>query len=176
MGYCTLPQLINALRPIGLPANQPSQTAADLPEPQLNDAIAEASSLVDSAIGGRYLTPVAPVDQSAPTIFPHPIDFYTRDIAAYLATCTYRGSVDFTNDDPIYRRYAVALAALNDVKNGVGVLPIPEVDPNTGATGVGEPVNPYLGKLFGPEDFDLTYKSLPGVPSPTAWGEERGWF
>lgn len=174
MSYCTLPKLIEALRPSQLPDSVPAQTAADLEAHQLNDAIEHASSMVDTYISGRYKTPVAP--QGEPPVIPHPIDYWTRDIAAYLATCVWRGSADFTNDDPIYRRFAIAMTGLTNIQNGSGTLNIPPVDSATGGAGVGEPVNPYLGKLFGPEDFDLTTKPTAGVPYPTAWGQERGWW
>jgi phage gp36-like protein len=132
--------------------NPKTNTAADLPKAQLTEAINEASSIVDSAIGGRYVTPVADVDGATP----HPIDFWTRAIAAYLATCTYRKSQDFSNDDPVYRRYLVATQRLIDIQNGKGSLPLPVNTGDYAAAGAGQPANLYSGNLFSADDFNLT--------------------
>lgn len=172
MSYCTVAQLREALAPgVWEDVTEPptTQTAADLPDSQLQDALDEASSIVDTAIGGRYVTPVAATSATDPPTYPHPVDFWARNIAAYLATCTYRGSSDFTDNDPIYRRYKTTLDSLNDVKNGVGVVDLPKVtDPAKASAGAGTVINPYSGKLFTADDFDLVPATHPpGVPRVT---------
>lgn len=174
--YVSIGSLRSALAPgvfeDDTPPASKTNTAADLPNEQLADAIAEAESIVDSAIGGRYATPVQDVNSATP----HPIDFWTRAIAAYLATCTYRKSQDFSNDDPVYRRYLVATQRLADIQNGKGSLPIPTNDTSTGTAGAGQPVNLYSGDLFSADDFNLVPDTWPaGMNRPDWWSLQNGW-
>jgi phage gp36-like protein len=172
MAYSTLGKLRSALAPGTFtdpqsgPPTTLTDTAADLPDDQLQDALDEASSIVDAALSSRYTVPVA----GSPT--PHPIDYWARAIAAYLATCTYRGSLDFSNEDPVYRRYLVATGALDSVAKGTYTLSIPS---NVGANapaggGAGAPINPYSGNLFGAEDFNLEPQA-----ANFGYGQNRWW-
>lgn len=132
----------------------PSNTAADLVDTQLQDAINEAASQIDSYIGRFYAVPVAAVGN--PAAIPHPIDFWCRNIAAYNATLTYRGSQDFSDDDPIARRWKATMDALSLVATGKVALQIPDNTSEHSASGVGPAYNPYIGDLWTPDDFSLS--------------------
>ena len=135
-----------------LPA-QPSGTAADLADAQLTDAIAEADSIIDGYLARRYTVPVAAVSGS----IPHPVDYWSRNLAAYEASCTYRGSMDFSDNDPVARRYKATMDALKDVAAGRMTLDLPlsSGTDSTASSGVGAAVNPYNGDLWQPSDFDI---------------------
>jgi phage gp36-like protein len=149
------------------PPTETTHTAADMSNAQLLDALAEADATIDSYIAGRYVTPVALADDGKA---PPPVWFWSRNIAAYLATLTQRNSADFTDNDPIARRYNATMLALTAVRDGKAPLPLPAdsgSDVGTGA-GVGAAVNPYSGQLFTSRDWDLE-------PDRTALGHE-GFF
>src|SRR4051794_29296313 len=112
MGYSTVAEVRSALTPApNLTTGRGS--AAELTDEQIADAIAEADSRIDSYIGGRYVTPVAPLDPNAnPLTYSNVIAFLSRDLAAYLATLTYRGNQDLTDNNPVYRRFADAMSLL----------------------------------------------------------------
>ena len=169
MAYSTPSLVRQALVPTGdgsLP-NPASHTAADLSDAQLMDAIAEADALIDGYVGGYYAVPVGPVAGATP----HPIDYWSRTVAAYLATCTFRGSMDFTDTDPIARRYKDVLQALKDVSAGRLRLQLPQNTGPNSATAAGAPYNPYVGELWTPDDFDLTTNPAPGLSGwPFWWG------
>ena len=167
--YSTPAMVRLALVPSGdgsLP-NPASHTAADLTDAQLTDAIAEADALIDGYIGGYYAVPVTAVAGA----IPHPVDLWSRTIAAYLASCTYRGSLDFADTDPIARRYKDVLQALKDVSAGRLRLQLPQnVGPNS-ATAAGAPYNPYAGDLWTPDDFSITPDNDLGAGGwPYWWG------
>jgi phage gp36-like protein len=156
MTYCTPEMVRQALVPSsdGAVPEAPTHTAADLTNTQLLDAIAEADVLIDGYLSGRYTTPVAAVGTPTATT-PHPVDYWSRNIAAYLATLTFRGSQDFSDQDPIYRRYVATMDALKAVAAGKMVLQIPANAGDTSVVGVGPAFNPYSGTLFPIEDFDV---------------------
>lgn len=163
MAYTTPAEVRMALVPSSdgsLPAS-PTNTAADLQDVQLEDAIAEASATIDGYIGGFYAVPVA--DDATTSATPHPIDFWARNIAAYLATLTYRGSLDFTDTDPIARRYKDTLMALQAVAAGKMKLQIPDNETGNSAVGVGAAFNPYVGDLWDPSDFSLNPSLSPSL-------------
>lgn len=141
------------------PSPTPTFTAADLPNTTLIDAIAEADSVIDSYLANRYVTPVAAVGGVAP----HPIDFWSRNIAAYLSTLTQRKNKDLSDSDPLSRRYAMTMLALAAVQRGVASLPLPELsDVGEGPVGAGDVQNQYDGQMFASEDFDLVPATLSG--------------
>lgn len=165
MSYSSIAEVRLAVAPgITNPSQQPSlpdgatNTAADLPDSQLQDAIDEADSTIDSYIAGRYVTPAVGVNAQAGSPTPHPIDFWSRNIAAYLATLTYRGSQDFSDQDPIARRYSATMTALGNVSAGRAELPS-LTTMSTGApgegSGAGVAYNAYEGSMFALEDFNL---------------------
>jgi phage gp36-like protein len=128
-----------------------THTAADLTDVQLQDAIAEADAVIDSYIGGFYGVPVAMVNGATP----HPVDFWSRNIAAYNATLAFRGSQDFADTDPVARRYKDTMQALAGVSTGTLKLQLPDNTSDNAAAGAGAPLNPYVGDLWTPDDFDL---------------------
>lgn len=172
MSYSTPEMVRKAVAPSAsadgaLPANA-THTAADLSNAQLADAIAEADSTIDSYIGRFYTTPVEP--EGDPAAIPHPIDFWSRNIAAYNATLTYRGSQDLSEDDPISRRYRATMEALKAVNAGSAQLLIGLNEGDHSAASAAAPYNPLSGDLFTVDDFDLrppNFDPVYGVaPSP----------
>lgn len=132
-----------------------TNTAADLSDSQLADAIAEADSTINGYLANIYITPVAAVGDSD-LVIPHPVDYWSRDIAAYLATCTYRGQMNIESTNPVLLRYNAVLGFLKDVASGKARLPLPRNGDTVGAGAASAPVNPYIGDLWDPSDFSLT--------------------
>lgn len=158
--YCTPADVRAALTPGGV--SDDDQTAASLPDWQIADAIDEAESIVNIYTGDYSIVPVEVVDQDPDdpnnvppyTVAPSPIRRWTRDIAAYLATLTFRKGKDLTPDDPIRLRFAIVMALLADVRSNATILPLPPAEGTSGDDV--EIFNLYEGTLFGPEDFNLT--------------------
>lgn len=134
---------------------EPTHTAADLSNEQLTDAIAEADAMIDSYLSRFYAVPVA--ESGSPAAVPHPIDYWSRNIAAYNATLSFRGSQDFADQDPVARRYNATVEALKAVSAGAVGLNLPKNSTDSMAAGAGEPINPYVGELFTLDDFALGY-------------------
>lgn len=168
MAYSTAVMLRQAL----VPSSDGTQTtgtgtAADLTDAQLADAIGEADATIDAYIGGYYAVPVAAVNSATP----HPIDYWSRNLAAYFATLAWRGSQDFTETDPIARRYKETMDALTAVMNGKLRLQLPENTSGNSATEPGQTVNPYVGELWTPDDFSLFPAQSPNLnPNSPFWG------
>lgn len=159
MGYSSPDQVRSALSPT-YEEGTITNTAADMDDPHIEEAINSADERINSYIGERYITPVAPLPD--PPLYPDGLVFLSRDIACYFATLTWRKSKDLTNDDPVARRYVDAMALLTLIARGQASLPVP---PNTGPTGnagAGTPENPYTGDLFSDRDFDL-------LPARAGW-------
>lgn len=148
----------------GSQPDEPTNTAADLSDAQLNDAIAEADSTIDGYLGAYYEVPVADVNGDTP----HPIDYWSRNLAIYNATIVYRGSMDFAETDPVTRRYNDTMAALQAVAAGRMRLQLPENTSGNSGVETGQVFNPYIGDLWGPEDFDLT-QSPSGLTAGPFW-------
>lgn len=168
MGYSTPALVRKALVPTSdgsLPTSA-TNTAADLTDAQLTDAIAEADALIDGYIGGYYAVPVA--NDSGGNV-PHPLDFWSRNIAAYNATLAWRGSLDFADQDPVARRFKDTLDALTAVSKGQLRLQIPDNATGNSATEAGEPFNPYVGDLWTPDDFSLSEAPNPGLNGTPYW-------
>jgi phage gp36-like protein len=128
-----------------------TNTAADMDDAALSDAVHEASSIVDTYVGGPY----GPADS-----VPNMVVYWTRDVAAFLATCTWRKSKDFEALDPVYVRYQQAIARMEGIFLGTTAMPssqMPSADVFSGMV-----VNPFVGPLFCPWDFDLTGESTSG--------------
>lgn len=137
-----------------------ASTAASLSDADIADSLREAGSFVETYVASRFTW-----DRTAtPAI--DPIRWLTRDVAAYLATLTYRRGKDLAETDPIARRYNHALRTLVDISTGKVTI----VDPTAPAETAGEPeaFNLYQGNLFGPEDFGLTQVPSPHV-QPRLW-------
>lgn len=153
-----------------LPAT-PTHTAADLSDPQIANMIHEADSLIDGYLGKHYKTPVSALP------VPDPIPAWSRNLAAYEAVNTYRQGMDYTDNDPVARRYQMTMDALKAVSKGDITLDL--VPNNQGETGgpvevaVGSAVNPYSGDLWTPDDFQTAGSAWPGRSGP-AYGPYWG--
>lgn len=137
MSYSTPAMIRQALVP-SLEGEQPTEktnTAADLSDAQLQDAINEADATIDGYLATHYTTPVI----GDPT--PHPIDYWSRNIAAYNATLAYRQSQDFADSDPVARRFTATMQALQAVAAGKVGLGLPTGESSI-AAGVGAAINP----------------------------------
>jgi hypothetical protein len=179
VSYSTVIEVRNALSPSpdGDPwddgeqpdASQSTNTAADLTNEQLLDSIAEADSLIDSFLGLYYIVPVVYMaDGVTPYTAPIvPLAYWSRNLAAYYATLVFRKSQDFTDQDPVARRYLATLSYLQLVGANKMVLPFPPAIGDTAGEGAGSPINPYGGQnMFQPRDFSLVYAHDAGFP----WG------
>jgi hypothetical protein len=127
-----------------------SNTAADLTDPELQDAIAQADATIDGRIGAAYAA-----SETVPPI----VKYWSRDIAAYLATLTFRKSKDIAPDDPVRLRYAFVMG---QILTPGGFLP----EPSPAAEGGNlTAVNP-VGQLFPAENYELGWYN---------GGTTRGW-
>lgn len=137
-GYCSVESVRLALAPTADGKIESSDTDASSPSKlqvtQLQDAILEAMGVVDTYI-------------DVPTPVPSRVGYLTRNIAAYLATLSYRESKDITDEDPIVRRYNNTMALLKGIRDG-SLEPVKEKEDPT-------VFNPYVGNLWGPENFAL---------------------
>src|SRR4051812_32630014 len=133
MAYSTPEMVRKAFVPSSdgtLPAAK-TYTAADLSDDQLIDAIGEADGLIDSMIGRFFTTPVVEVAGA----IPHPIDWWSRNLAAYNAYLSFRQGQDFSDQDPVARRYQATLAALQAVNAGTASLDLPRQSGDNRAAG-----------------------------------------
>lgn len=165
MPYSTPAMVRNAVAPgdwAAVPPQTPggTGTAADMSDQQLSDEIAEADTQIDVALAPYYLTPVAPVEG----LVPHPIDYWSRNIAAYNATLTNNRNLPVDPNSPVALRYMQTMTAMKGLANGSTVLEIPSLNPDTTGGGAGAPLNPYEGTMFFPSDFDLIERAGPFPP------------
>lgn len=155
--YCTIRSVRQAIAPGVWPDDtEPAtktNTAADVPNAQITNQIAEASSRIDTYIGGRYHVPVAALDGD-PTAFPSPIGYWARDIAAYLTLLVWRKNQNIDPEDPIPLRYAQVIAEMIAVRDGKATLLISGNDGTGGTAGAGQPIN-LAPAMFSPCDFDI---------------------
>jgi phage gp36-like protein len=135
-------------------ARDPSRpnSTADLGDDQLNEAIENAQSQIDGYLRGRY---TLPFEEPYPAL----VKSLTIDIAAYLAGLNWYQETELLASDPLALRYARAIALLKDISVG-------DIDLDTGdgggpavdsGGGLGAPINPYSGSMFGLSDFGLGY-------------------
>jgi hypothetical protein len=155
--YATVGDVREALAPEGN-FNDPS-TAASLGDPQLTDALTEASSEIDGRVkGAPFSGTPSPVIQGI-----------TRDIAAYLASLTHRKGVELPERHPVALRYQRAQNLLAAAEKGA----LDFSDTTESDAGEVVAVNRYDGDLFTLEDFDLGVEErfLP----PWLGGRASGW-
>lgn len=160
--YCTPRDVRLALTPRADGDNK--ETAASLPDWQIVDAIEEAEGIVNTYLLTRYEIIPAEVIEPNPedpnetwtsVVAPSPIRGWTRSIAAYLATLTFRRNKDLAEDDPVRLRYLAVMDLLKMVNARNMDLALPP-NPNVAAQGIAV-VNFYEGRLFGLEDTGLGY-------------------
>jgi phage gp36-like protein len=183
MPYCTPDDVRLALAPGEWdgsgPSAQPTNTAADLSDEQLADAITEADTTIDSYLSRYYATPVATDPDLQLT--PEPVRSWSRDIAAYLGTLTWRKSKDISENDPVRLRVAQVFGMLTGVAQDKVSLALPPSPESPGQAGADQAINPYDGQLFDPSMFSLYgpnpgWPWLPDVPPPLPgiWTPYRG--
>lgn len=134
MSYCSITDVRTALTGKST-ATTGTNTAADLPDSAIEDAIAEASATIDAYVGGPYptTTPQVPL--------PDVIKYWTRDIAAYLATATFRQGKAMSDTDPIVRRYNLIMDQLHLI--------------TTGALTISKPLDGQTAVVVNPTDFQF---------------------
>lgn len=148
--YSSPTDVRNALTP-GADEND-NTTAAGLEDPQIEDAIKEADGIIDTFVSSQYGIPQDPSDA---TVAIYPVRAWSRDIAAYLATLTYRKFKDYGPDEPVRQRHQWVMDILQKIADGklIPKLPLPP-DPADGYGPEGAfvyNVNPF--KLFTPADI-----------------------
>lgn len=161
--YCTVRDVRNALTPGGDPTS--TETAAGLPDWQIEDAILEAEGTINAYIATRYaITPIE-VEEENPenpgeilvyVVAPAPLRSWTRDIAAYLSALTFRRHKDLPEDDPIRLRYGMVREFLTAIRDRTMDLTLPTNDSDDQGVHI---ENPYTGDLFSLSDFGLGYDS-----------------
>lgn len=149
--YCSPIDVRNALTP-GATSTDPS-TGAGLSDEQIDDAIRQADSRINGYLPSDYIVPTETLENTLIVSTP-PFRYWSRDIAAYLATLTYRRSKDLSQDDPVRLRYQDTMLELGLVAKGVFELP-PSSGSEDVASGDVFVYNQYQGQLFGPKDFAL---------------------
>lgn len=151
------------------PEGQEAGTAATLDDDRLWDAIKQADSMIDS-YASKYTIPrveefIAEEGKTI-TIAPAPVRYWSRDIAAYLATLTFKRSQDVTVDDPVRLRFNLAMSELVAIRDGRATLPFPLKNALTNSA-LPVVINQYTGSLFRPADFNLAYSA--------EWAEQQRW-
>lgn len=149
--YCT-PDEVRHVLAAGADEIDTAETAASLGDSALAGAIEDAQNEVDGKLAARY-SGIPFVAADVPPI----VKSITMNIAAYLATLTFRRTLDMTDQDPVSLRYARAEANLTAIVKGQMDLPVspPTPDPVVDLGIVGG-VRRYTGDLFSASDFDLT--------------------
>lgn len=146
--YSSIADVRNALTP-GASADDAS-TPSGLQDDQITDAINEADAIVDAHLAMRYAINQDDVD---PLVAEAPVRWFSRDIAAYLATLTFKRNKDVVVDDPARLRYRMVmdiLVAVRDFKANLNLTPVGGED----SAGV-DYINLYEGPLFDLYDFGL---------------------
>lgn len=143
-----------------------SGTAAGLSDADINEAITEAQQEVDGRLSDKYTTPFT----SPPAI----VVSITKNIAAYLATLTYRRGNPIQTTEPIALLYTRAQNLLAQIVSGAFPLQSPTDGSDEAATGPAVS-NPTDGDLWSENDFRLIqqpgFSSLttPIFPPPFGW-------
>lgn len=151
--YCTKEDVQYALAPSG----NTQGTAWAATDEAYADAIIEAQGTIDAHVKGRYNIIETELITDPPTVpvvtvAPAPVRQWTRDVAAYLLTLTYKRNVDMSENDPIRLRYQHVMSQLADVRSGVLDLPLPSATNGSDGLVVEEA---YVGRLFTADDFLL---------------------
>lgn len=140
--YSSVDDVRNALAPGGS-TSDPS-TPASIDEGEIVDAISEADGIINGYISSRYTVPSDPV---LVAVAVSPVRWWSRNIAAWLLTLTYRKQQDVGPDEPIRLRYDQTIAFLTQVRDGQ--MDLGSLAANDTATGDQVFVeNLYQNKLF----------------------------
>lgn len=126
-------------------------TAASLADEDLDDAIRKAQAEVDAKLGIRGYT----VPFTGP---PELVIDITTDIAAYLATLTYRRGEQISRDEPVSLAYTRAEQMLSQITSGAATLQAPGGTVEA-ASAAGVVTNPVAGDLWDAADFDLVQQT-----------------
>lgn len=176
MAYSTPEKIRMAVVPTsdGQLPTTPTHTAADLSDDQLLDAIAEADAMIDSMIGRFYATPAVSITDPATgeLTVPHPLDYWSRNIAAFNATLSKKSTQDLSDRDPVVLRYNATMDALRAVNAGSASLSLPRNEGDSRAAGADPAFNPYVGDLWTPEDFSIHPRG-DGWSAPTPYWDGR---
>jgi len=161
-GYATPDQVRGVLT---RDLTQPAGTAAELDDFALAEHIRSASDTVDVYLAQRYGAPF--------TNPPGLVVDLTIAIAAFLATLSYRQSVEIGPAEPVALRNTWASNLLTALSKGVADLPGVRVPGDNGAptAGVATVRNANAGRLFSLDDFSLGYSSYDG----RVRGDWHGW-
>lgn len=163
--YCTVRDVRMALTP-SADSTDDGETAASLPDYQIEDAIEEAEGTLNAYILSRYTITTTNIEVENPEdpletwifeVAPSPIRGWTRDIAAYLAALTFRRNKDLEEDDPIRLRFDMVIGLLKDIRDGKVHLNLPIVEESVTDQGV-HVENLYEGHLFDMADVGLAYE------------------
>jgi phage gp36-like protein len=96
-----------------------NETPNELDNDQIEFAIKDADAQIDLALARRYALPLE--------VVPPVIEVLSINIAAYLATLTFRGSTPLSDSDPAVLRYERSRRTLGDIANGRVDIDAPEV-------------------------------------------------
>lgn len=127
--------------------NKVSGSSASMTDDQIEAAIDNAQSQVDSKMRRLYLVPFSPA--------PAMIKSITIDIAGFLATANYRQEKIIPETDPIVRRYNRAHDLLCHLAQGFYALEDGDGLPLPRLNGLGRSVSPSAAKLFTADDFGV---------------------
>lgn len=152
--YTTIAAVRQVLSPDGS-TSATLGTAASLSDDEIQEAIAEGAAEIDARLTARYSVPFDPV--------PAIIEKINRDLAAYMATLTYRRNTPLPDSDPVALRYARALALLTGAQKGD--IQLVGEDGDVGQAAEAYVVNTlgYEGSLFTLEDFSLAQAPFRGL-------------
>lgn len=162
--YCSIRDVRLALTP-GAVEDDPA-TAASLPDWQIDDAIVEAEGVINAYLATRYAITPAEVEEPNPAdpsevwvtmAAPTPLRGWTRDIAAYLATLTFRRNKDLPEDDPVRLRFSMVMGYLTAIRDRGMNIPLPDNDTDDQGVAV---ENLYTGHLFSMADVGLGYEGV----------------
>lgn len=143
-------------------------TAASFTDAQIEDAIKEADGNIDTYLSGKFGIPTDPDATPPNSVAVYPVRAWSRDIAAYLVTLTYRKSKDLQPDDPIRLRFLWVIGILEKIAAGdlTPNLPQPPVPPVGYGPQGAFVYNQYHGKLF----------TMADVFCPPGWNNRYSWI
>jgi phage gp36-like protein len=145
--YSSVADVRNAISPEGS-ATDPS-TAASIAEARIVDAIAEADAVLDMFIGARYT--IAMDTSLTPNVAKGIVRWWSRTIAAYLITLTFKKNQDIPDEEPIKIRYQMVMDLLTQVQKGDLDINLIPVDGNDGSDVF--VYNHFTGDLWTKEEF-----------------------